>query len=186
MDDGRIRRASLRVELVVELPPATDDERAAIVEDLVGGVPSVGGERVLLLGPVAALVVPGAAARGHGARVAEPVVLAAGLDERAVGGDGGRGAPGVGEDGERAEHVGGDVVLGGPTRYRVWRVLGLPPRPGSASCGHPSSTAGMGKLRQQPDAVFCEYGVTEFFTGVWRVLRYGDDARRRLRADVRL
>ncbi|CAL9063442.1 unnamed protein product, partial [Musa banksii] len=41
------------------------------------------------------------------------IVRAAGLDQAAVGGDGAGGAPGVGEDGERADGVGGHVVLGG-------------------------------------------------------------------------
>ena len=108
-------RIRLWVELVVGLAQPADDDGAAVGELLVGGVPAVGGEHVRvrrLLRPVAGRVVSIPGARGHEAHLAGAVAPPAGLHEGAVGSDVPRRAPGVGEDGERAEGVGGDVVLG--------------------------------------------------------------------------
>jgi len=80
---------------------------APVREFLVGGVPAAGGEAVGEFLPVAG------GAREEFSHSSFAVVEAAGLNERAVGGDGGGGAPYVGLDEAGAEGVGGDVVFDG-------------------------------------------------------------------------
>lgn len=93
-------------ELIGERGTTADDDDATVGEDLIGGVPAAVGEGDGELDPVALVVVAG----GEGAELVMAVVEAAGLEKGAVGDDGGRGAPGVGLDGEGAERVGGEVV----------------------------------------------------------------------------
>lgn len=104
-----LRRGFLRVELVVELPPPADDYLPAVRQDLAGGVPPSLRECVSDFLPVAGPVSAGFV--GSDGVIA--VIVAPGLGEGAVGQDGARGAPDVGEDHEGADGVGGDVVLDG-------------------------------------------------------------------------
>lgn len=104
-----LRRRSPRVELVAELAAPANDDLPAVGEDVVGGVPAALCKRRVGLPPVAGGV--GAGRVGSGSAFA--VVVATGLEEGAIGEDGGGGAPGIGEDGEGADGVGSGGVLDG-------------------------------------------------------------------------
>lgn len=94
-----------REELVAELLAATNNYDSAIGEELVGGVPSAGGQRLGLFEPV------GVWFEGvEGADGAVTVVEAAGLEEGGVREEGGGGAERVGEEaGEGADGGGREV-----------------------------------------------------------------------------
>lgn len=104
------RRVASGDEFIGEGVASSDDDDSSVGEDLVGGVPARGGEILGEFEPVAEVVLW---AGGEGAELVVAVVEAAGLEERAVGGEGAGGAPCVGLDGERAESVGGEVVEDG-------------------------------------------------------------------------
>jgi len=110
-EERQRRRVVVREVLEVELPAAAEDEDAAVGEDHVGGVPPPRGEERGELDP----------ARGRGEEPRDAVAAgeAAGLEERAVGEQGTRGAPWVGGERVRVEHVGAEVQ-----EHRVRRAVG--------------------------------------------------------------
>lgn len=90
-------------ELAGELAAAADDDDSAVREDLVGRVPAADGQVGGLLHPIG---------EGGGRKETDCAVAAletSGLEEGAVGEESAGGAPGVGEDRERADGGGGEV-----------------------------------------------------------------------------